>query len=297
MLHDAPRSSAQPAAQPPAASAPEPALGADSRRPRMTASAALRDWIVGGLDWVKALLPRRASAAAQPASPLGGRPSASAEGVSRASGPGESSACGRTTVLVLPGILENDRYLRPLLAHLGAQGHHVVTVPRLGLNLRTVETSLELAFAALEAAGRPETVILAHSKGGLIGRAMLSDPRSHGALHGMVAIAAPFHGSLLWPRVQETRLVQASPLGLFHPRSRHLSRTDRPHPSDARIVSLLPRGDQVVTEGSALDGARNIELPVAGHFGSVHDPACWDLVHTELDAIAARSSDGTLRTR
>ena len=80
-------------------------------------------------------------------------------------------------------------------------------VRSLGWNLSELGSSVDRAFAELAAADVQGAVILAHSKGGLIGKAMLLDPRSDGVLRGMVAVATPFNGSALWKRAQASAAV------------------------------------------------------------------------------------------
>lgn len=212
------------------------------------------DWAIGTADFARAVLPRRA--------------------------PTDGVATGRQ-VVVLPGILENPRYLTPLVTRLRAEGNRVTVVDSLGFNLHRLDASVERTLSELTRARVRDAVIVAHSKGGLIGKALLLDPRSEGLLVGMVAVATPFAGSLLWARAQRNTAVNASPLGLFHPEHPDLARLHAACAVNPRIVSLAPRYDQVVPGGSHLEGAGNETLPVAGHFRAVRDPAC-------LTVIAAR---------
>lgn len=194
--------------------------------------------------------------------------------------------CADLPLVILPGILENPRYLRPLIAFLRAEGHPVTIVRSLGWNLSELGSSVDRAFAELAAADVQGAVILAHSKGGLIGKAMLLDPRSDGVLRGMVAVATPFNGSALWKRAQASAAVKRSPLGLFHPEHVDLARLALEQGINDKIVSLAPRYDQVVPGGSRLEGAVNATLPVAGHFRSVRDRESWDVIHEHVDSFA-----------
>lgn len=223
----------------------------------------IRRLVSGGLDWAVGARDLALAAVPRPR-----RVSATSDG-----------ACSHLPVVVLPGILENARYLRGLIGFLGSAGHRVIVIESLGHNLATLAVSVERAMHEITEAGVREAVIVAHSKGGLIGKAMLLDPRSVGLLRGMVAIATPFSGSLLWPRLQRSAAIRRSPLGLFEPEGRELIELGRRDAVNGRIVSLAPAHDQVVSAGSHLAGATNVTLSASGHFRAVRDPATWQVVH------------------
>lgn len=193
--------------------------------------------------------------------------------------------CTGPAVVLLPGILENARYLAPMAQWLAAQGHVVHQLPALGWNLRGLTRSVEKGFAALETLGIEDAVIVAHSKGGLIGKAMLLDPRSEGLLRGMVAIATPFGGSALWDRAQRTVVLRRSPVGVFHPEHPDLARLHTERDVNRRIVSLSPAFDQMIPGGSHLEGATNEVLTVEGHFRAVSTPSAWEVVHRYVDDL------------
>ncbi|AQP48285.1 hypothetical protein BW730_13005 [Tessaracoccus aquimaris] len=226
-----------------------------------------RDWTIGLSDLARAILPGR-----------------------RPARPGHGGECAAIPVVVLPGILENPRYLSPFTTWLAAAGHPVTTVASLGWNVSGLATSVDRVFDEVGGMGLRDAVLVAHSKGGLIGKAMLRDPRSQGMLIGMVAVATPFSGSVLWERAQATAAVRRSPLGLFHPASAELAGLAVDGSVNARIVSLQPSFDQVVPKGSHLEGAVNEMLPVGGHFRSVRDPASWAVIHAHVDRLGATRS-------
>ncbi|MDO5678631.1 MAG: alpha/beta fold hydrolase [Propionibacteriaceae bacterium] len=192
--------------------------------------------------------------------------------------------CDGPAVVLLPGILENARYLAPLAQWLAARGHVVHQLPALGWNLRGLQESVDKGFEALDALGVEDAVIVAHSKGGLIGKAMLLDPRSDGVLTRMVAVATPFNGSPLWDRAQRTFALRRSPLGMFHPEHPELATLISEREVNSRIVSLSPAFDQMIPGGSYLEGATNEVLEVEGHFRAVSSPSAWEVIHRYVDA-------------
>lgn len=230
------------------------------RNPRSVRVAA-GDWAVAFRDQFSSLRPRRACDV-----PAGGD-------------------CDGPAVVIIPGILENARYLAPLAQWLAAQGHTVHQLPALGWNLRGLTRSVDKGLESLEKLGVEDAVIVAHSKGGLIGKAMLLDPRSDGVLTGMIAVATPFSGSQLWDRAQRTFLLRRSPLGMFHPEHPDLASLIAEREVNERIVSLSPAFDQMIPGGSHLDGATNETLEVEGHFRAVSDESAWETIHRHVDAL------------
>lgn len=84
---------------------------------------------------------------------------------------GQPDAVG---VLLLPGIYESWRFLEPLALRLLAAGHPVHVAP-LGLNRAPVRASADRVHAALAGLPPGPLVIVAHSKGGLIGKQLMLD--------------------------------------------------------------------------------------------------------------------------
>ena len=99
--------------------------------------------------------------------------------------------CAPIPVVLLPGILERSTYLAPLGRFLAAQGHPVHAVESLGWNISGLDESVERCLTLLQDRDVQGAVFVAHSKGGLIGKALLTDPRLGDAAVGLVAVATP----------------------------------------------------------------------------------------------------------
>jgi len=128
-------------------------------------------------------------------------------------------------------------------------------------------------------------VLVAHSKGGLIGKRVLLDAAAAGRVRGLVAVATPFGGSSL-----SFGALARTPLGLFAPAGAAIAALTGERSVNRRIVSLAPAWDQVIPEGSRLPGARNVTLDAGGHFRPLADPRVHSLIHTEVHALAAGTS-------
>lgn len=204
----------------------------------------------------------------------------------RSSFPLGDSDCDSVPVVLLPGILERSTYLLPLGRFLCARGHPVHVVDALGWNISSLEESVERCLQTLEDEDVHGAVLVAHSKGGLIAKALLLDERLGDDAVGAVTVATPFAGSTLGGRLQ--RLVRRSPLGLFSPDNEDLERLAAERWVNSKIVSLAPVWDQMIPGGSHLEGAHNVTLADGGHFRPVNDPAVWEQIHTYLHELARR---------
>ena len=179
--------------------------------------------------------------------------------VSRVSPDEFLSGTGRP-VLIIPGIFEDWRFMLPLIQTLHDTGHpvHVVTV--LQRNRLAVPKAAELIAGYLRDRDLTDVLIVAHSKGGLIGKfAMMAlDPERR--LVRMVAVASPFSGS----RYAGFMLLPS--LRALSPRSAVTLQLSREQRVNERITSIYGLFDPHIPEGSVLPGARNIQLDTGGHF-------------------------------
>ena len=163
-------------------------------------------------------------------------------------------------VLVVPGIWETWAFLRPLIARVHAEGHPVHVLSALRWNGRPVEAAARDVAEYLERHDLRDVVIVAHSKGGLIGKyvmALLDETRR---VRSMVAVCAPFSGS------RYARWLPLSSLRAFSPRDATTLLLTRNAEVNSRIVSIYGEFDPHIPEGSELPGAENVRLPAGGHF-------------------------------
>jgi len=222
-------------------------------------------------------------------------------------------------VILLPGVYEHWTFLRPLGDALSAAGHRVKVVHGLGMNRRgIVETSDRLgrALAARPAppAGR---VLVAHSKGGLIGKHLLvssgaaadaaieaarggdpADAAAHATapagdgsvpprplgLLGLVAVCTPFHGSPL------AGLFVVPSIRAFLPDDETIVMLGRDESVNGRIVSVFGRFDPHIPDGSSLDGATNLIVPSSGHFRVLGSPQTHTAVRDGIRMLSIDSS-------
>ena len=187
-------------------------------------------------------------------------------------------------VVLIPGVYERWHFLRPIADALSAAGHPVHVVRELGINDRAIPGSAARVLRFLENADLRGVALVAHSKGGLIGKAaMLED--ADGRIDRLVAVATPFSGS----RMADLMVVPA--LRAFRPAHPVIRRLVGERAVNARITSIYPAFDPHIPEGSALDGGTNVQLDVVGHFRILEAPA------TIAAVLAAVAAGGALTSR
>lgn len=180
-------------------------------------------------------------------------------------------------VVVLPGIYETWQFLRPLVAAIHERGHpvHVLALP--GRNERPVAEMASDVEAYLEKEDLTDVVILAHSKGGLVGKQVMVGAGGR-RVRGMVAVATPFGGS------RYARLMVVPSLRVFSPRDATIVALARQLDVNERVTSIFAAFDPHIPGGSELAGAKNVRLDTGGHFRILSDPR----VIAEVAAMAEK---------
>lgn len=193
--------------------------------------------------------------------------------------PARYSTGDRQPVLLLHGLYETWQFLRPIGDRLNALGHPVHLVQELGHNRQPIVPTAELVARILIARDLRGLIIVGHSKGGLVGKQLMVMDAVADRIDRMVAINAPFSGSRL------ARFAPFSPLRAFVPTDPVIGELARNLEANSRIVSIFSRFDPDIPEGSRLDGAVNIELPIAGHFRPLGRRALLAAVEQAVEAV------------
>jgi hypothetical protein len=183
---------------------------------------------------------------------------------------------GLDPVLLIPGVYETWQFLQPVADRLHALGHPIHILPELGYNRRTVTASAELAQRYLEDCDLRSVILVTHSKGGLIGKHMMVADDRQGRINRLVAINAPFGGSIL------ARYAPSATLRAFSPADETLVSLAANLAANDRIVSIYSRLDPLIPGGSRLEGATNIELSMVGHFRPLASQRLFEAVEESI---------------
>lgn len=162
-------------------------------------------------------------------------------------------------ILILPGIYERWQFMKPLVDHVHDRGYEVHVVESLGYNLKSAESLAASVTDYVEEHSLNSVVIIAHSKGGLVGKYVMAGRCGRHIKH-MIAVNTPFAGSIyagyvFLPGVRD-----------LSPRNAALLSLQEKREVNQHITSIYARFDPHIPGGSRLPGARNEQIDVDGHF-------------------------------
>ena len=179
-------------------------------------------------------------------------------------------------IVVIPGVYETWRFMLPLIRAMHDRGHPVFVVDALNWNNRPVVEAADLVSAFLAEHDLEGVVLVSHSKGGLIGKYVMSVGREASRVQSMLAVAAPFGGSFY------ARFMVLPSLRIFSPKNATILALAHDESVNSRIVSVYGEFDPHVPAGSELVGAKNVRLDTGGHFRVLAHPR----VMAELAGLA-----------
>ncbi|MFF3066093.1 esterase/lipase family protein [Oerskovia sp. NPDC057915] len=175
-------------------------------------------------------------------------------------------------VVLVPGVYESWHFLLPLATLLRDHGVAVHVLPELRDNRRPVADGAVLLARYLREQDLRDVVVVAHSKGGLIGKLAMVRESPGGRIASMIAINTPFAGSAYarW-------FVQPS-IRAFVPSDATIVALSAERAVNERITSVHSRWDPHIPAGSFLDGAHDVVLETPGHFRPLADPRLHELL-------------------
>lgn len=183
-------------------------------------------------------------------------------------------------VLLIAGVWEPWYFLRGIGERISGAGHPVHIIEAIGYNRATIADVAALALAYLDERDLTGVTVVAHSKGGLVGKHLLVDsPR----VDRLIAIATPFAGSI-YANYLPTRALRE-----FRPGDSALQALQANLEVNARITSIYPSFDPHIPGGSALQGAVNVEVPTVGHFRILVDERVLAAVESALEGKNGRT--------
>jgi triacylglycerol lipase len=215
---------------------------------------------------------------------------------------------GKVSVILIPGILGKWGFMRKLGNKISLQGHPVYIVPQLGYNIYSIPSSAKTLRSfivhifprrghivpriskgaravreIIEKENLRGVALVAHSKGGLIGKYLLTHHNTDNRVLGMVAIASPFSGSAM------AKLVPLEPFKELNTDSKIIRDLETHKTVNKKIISIIPEYDNHVwaERGSFLEGAENIEVPVHGHHKVIFDMKVQKIVLQSIDKITS----------
>jgi alpha-beta hydrolase superfamily lysophospholipase len=131
-----------------------------------------------------------------------------------------------------------------------------------------------------------DAVLVAHSKGGLIGKQAMLREDPDDRLRSMIAVNTPFAGSV------HARWFVAPAVRAFIPTDATILALAAERQVNHRITSVYSHWDPHIPAGSALDGAEAIVLDTPGHFRPLGDPRLHSLLLERLVSPGGAAEPG-----
>ena len=184
----------------------------------------------------------------------------------------------KVPVIIIPGVLGRWAFAKPLADKISLEGHPVYIVPKLGNNLKDIPTSAKLVRELIDENNLKNVVLIAHSKGGFVGKYILKHLNSDERVVRMISVATPYSGSSLakifhYPRFRE-----------FSPESKMIKEISSYSDINHKVISINPSFDNIVwhEKGAYLKGAKNINVKIGGHNRVLNDKEVINIILREL---------------
>jgi len=189
----------------------------------------------------------------------------------------------KVPVVIIPGIYEPWQFMKPIIEALYHNGHPVHVLDGLGYNTGSIPAMAQIVRQYLDHQPLEHAVIVAHSKGGLIGKYFLAHHNQDGQVIQLVAINTPFSGS------PYARFVPIPGVSMFTPTAQYVRELLANRLLNTSITSIYSTYDPNIPQGSHLEGATNVSIDTVGHFRIVNNPAAHQAVLAAVQDVATRS--------
>ena len=186
---------------------------------------------------------------------------------------------GKAPVVLIPGLLEKYHFLKAIGDSLSKEGHPVYIIKKLGRNVKTISDSATIVKELINEEQLKDVIVVAHSKGGLIGKYLLAFENADNKIKKVIAIASPWKGSIF---------LKISPHKSFkelRPKSGLIKKLGEQKQVNSKIVSIYGISDNVVwpVDSCNLEGAKNIQVDIHGHHKILFDKKVIDIVMSEVE--------------
>ncbi|MCX6722149.1 MAG: hypothetical protein NTY04_03085 [Candidatus Staskawiczbacteria bacterium] len=185
----------------------------------------------------------------------------------------------KSPIILIPGLFEKHDFLEAFADSLSLAGHPIYFSKNLGRNVKDISKSAELVRDLIKEKDLRSVIIVAHSKGGLIGKYLLGFENSDDRIKKLITIATPWKGSSLFILNLHKSFKELRPM------SDILNKLYEQKQVNHKIVSIYGESDNVIwpVESCHLEGAKNIQVENHGHHKILFDKKVVDIVMSEVE--------------
>lgn len=190
---------------------------------------------------------------------------------------------GKYPVIVIPGYMGRWAFMKSIADPISHLGHPVYVLPHLGNNMKDIPTSAKIVYDLINENNLKKVIIVAHSKGGLIGKYLMVHFDKDQKVSGMVTIGTPHMGSNL---ASYFKFIKSNE---FHPSHQMIKELTGYPEVNKRIITISASFDNLVwhEKKAALDGALdNLHVAVAGHHKLIFDKEVREKVISSIERLS-----------
>ncbi len=186
----------------------------------------------------------------------------------------------KSPIILIPGIFEKWHFLKAIADPLSLKGHPIYALEHLHYNTKEIPVSASLVRELIEEKGLKKAIIVAHSKGGLIGKHLLAFYNKDDRVKKLIAIATPFGGSEIVKFIPHKRVRELSP------ESKIIQELQQEKAVNKKIISIYGVFDNHIWPETSccLEGAENIQLEAYGHHKILSDKKVIDLIISKVES-------------
>lgn len=185
----------------------------------------------------------------------------------------------KNPIILIPGVFERWYFLKVIADPLSLKGHPVYALDNLGYNTREIKNTAKLIRELIDEKKLENVTIIAHSKGGLIGKYILANFNQDQRIKKVIAIATPFNGSKI------TKFIPNKAIKELSPDSEIIKNLMKEKEVNHKIVSIFGTFDNHVWPESSSDlkGAKNIQVKTRGHHKILSDKNVQEILLSEVE--------------
>ena len=192
----------------------------------------------------------------------------------------------KVPIILIPGIFEKWHFLKYFADALSELGHPIYILNHLGYNRKEISHSAQIVREFIEEKELKNIIILAHSKGGLIGKELLLHHNNDMRVINLIAVASPFRGSKIARGMPVRALRELAPGGHI------LEKQNIQTGVNQKIISIYGSFDNHIWPGdsSHLENAENIQVTIYGHHKILANKKVRKIILDKVEKISNQQS-------
>jgi triacylglycerol lipase len=181
-------------------------------------------------------------------------------------------------VILIPGFLETWVFLEKIGKFANKLGFKVHVLTKLGRNIIPLDKSCKVVEEYIMSNNLDNLILIAHSKGGLIGKYFLEFSDQRDKVKKLITISTPFKGVILGK-------LKVFNLHELLPHSDLVDKLEQSNNNNHKVTNIYPRFDNHVFpyESLLLKGASNFLMDVIGHTTILGNRETLQLVVANLE--------------